>query len=97
MKRYTTDTNRTQNDANAGLVHIKYKSADVFHDGGSGISSAHGYMLNTDYLGLVSHKDADMEEVPEQRAINQDAVVIPIIWMGNIECSNRSLQGVMHA
>lgn len=96
-KRYTTDTTKSSDNANAGLVSLKYKNADVFHDGGSGISSAHGYMLNTDYLELVVHSDADMTEVPEQRPVNQDAVVIPIITMGNLTCSNRSLQGVMHA
>lgn len=95
-KRYTT-SDASGNNSNAGFVSLKYKNADVVFDGGSGISSAHGYMLNTDYMNVVCHKDADMDEVEEQRAINQDAVVIPIIWMGNITCSNRSLQGVMHA
>lgn len=96
-KRYTSDTNLSQDRANAGFVSLKYKGADVFHDGGSGISSAHGYMLNTDYLEMVCHSDADMDQVEEQRAINQDAVVIPILWMGNLACSNRSLQGVLKA
>jgi len=93
VKRYTNDSD----SATGGFVSLKYKQADVIFDGNSGISSAHGYMLNTDYLSLVCHRDADMDEVPEMRAINQDAVVIPIIWMGNLVCSNRSLQGVMHA
>lgn len=97
VKRYTTDTTVSSDNANAGFVTLKYKGADVVHDGGSGISSAHAYMLNTDYLELVCHRDADMTEVEEQRAINQDAVVIPIIWMGNLCCSNRELQGVAHA
>lgn len=97
QKRYTTDADTSNDSANGGFVTMKYKGADVFHDGGSGISSAHGYMLNTDYLELVCHRDADMEQVDEQRAINQDAVVIPILWMGNLVCSNRSLQGVLKA
>lgn len=97
LKRYTSDTTTGTDKGSAGFVSLKYKTADVIFDGGSGISSAHGYMLNTDYLELVSHRDADMDEVPEMRAINQDAVVIPIIWMGNLACSNRSLQGVLKA
>lgn len=92
IKRYASD-----DKAQGGFVSLKYKTADVIFDGGSGISAAHGYMLNTDYMSLVVHRDADMDEVPEMRAINQDAVVIPVIWMGNLCCSNRSLQGVMHA
>jgi hypothetical protein len=31
------------------------------------------------------------------RPINQDSAVIPIIWMGNLCCSNRALQGVLKA
>ncbi|MDB4351923.1 phage major capsid protein [Porticoccaceae bacterium] len=97
VKRYTTDTDRSTDSASAGFVSLKYKTADVIFDGGSGISAAHGYALNTDFLNLVCHQDAEMTEVEEQRAINQDAVVIPIIWMGNLTCSNRNLQGVWHA
>lgn len=97
ISRYTKDTDKSTDTGSAGFTSLKYKTADVIFDGGSGISSAHGYMLNTDYLELVAHRDADMDEIPEQRAVNQDAVVIPVIWMGNLACSNRSLQGVMHA
>lgn len=97
VKRYTSDTDRSSDMASAGFVSLKYKTADVVFDGGSGISSAHMYFLNTDYMKLCSHKDADMTEVEDQRAINQDAVVIPVLWMGNLTCSNRSLQGVGHA
>jgi hypothetical protein len=31
----------------------------------------------------------------EKMSINQDAVVIPIIWQGQLVCSNRSLQGIL--
>lgn len=96
-KRYTTDTDLSKNNANAGFVTLKYKNADVFHDGGSGISASHGYMINTDYLKYVVHRDADMTEIPEQRSINQDAVVIPMITMHQLTCSNRELQAVLKA
>lgn len=85
--------------AKAGFNALKYMSADVVADGGtnlgSGITATTMYFLNTDYLSLVVHKDADMTEVPEMRSINQDAVVIPIIWQGNLVCSNRQMQGVI--
>lgn len=96
-KRYTTDTDTSRDSASAGFVTLKYKNADVFHDGGSGISASHGYMINTDYLKYVVHRDADMTEVPEQRSINQDAVAIPMITMHQLTCSNRSLQAVLKA
>lgn len=83
--------------ADGGFTSLKYHTADVIFDGGSGITAAHAYFINTDYLELVVHRDANMTEVPELRAINQDAVVMPIIWQGNLVTSNRSLQGVMKA
>ena len=33
----------------------------------------------------------------EMKPYNQDGEVIPIIWMGNLVCSNRRLQGVIKA
>lgn len=85
------------NQAIGGFTALKYKTADVIHDGGSGIPTAHMYFLNTDYLEVVAHKDAWMTEVPEARPHNQDAVVIPVISQMNLCCSNRSLQGVLKA
>ena len=83
--------------AQGGFVSLKYKTADVMHDGNSGISAAHGYMINTDYFGLCVHKDADLEIMEDQRPINQEGTVTPMIWMGNLECSNRAQQGVFKA
>lgn len=94
LKRYSNDHLM---DAEAGFISMKYKTADVIFDGGSGIPNAHMYMLNTDYLELVVHQDANMTEVPEMRSVNQDAVVMPVIWQGNLICSNRSLQAVVKA
>jgi len=92
IKRYTDETK-----ANAGFVSMKYKGADVIFDGGSGIPTAHAYFLNTDYLELVVHKDADMTVMDEMKPYNQDAAVVPVLWMGNLVCSNRALQGVQKA
>ncbi len=92
IKRYTDETK-----ANAGFVSLKYKGADVIFDGGSGIPADHAYFLNTDYLELVVHKDADMTVMDEMKPYNQDAAVVPVLWMGNLVCSNRALQGVQKA
>jgi len=92
MKRYASS-----DKANAGFATIKYKNADVMFDGNSGIPANHMYFLNTEYLKLVVHKDADLTELPEQRPVNQDGVVIPVLWMGNLVCSNRKMQGVIVA
>ena len=92
LKRYTT-----AESANGGFVTLKYKNADVLFDGNSGIPANHMYFLNTNYLQLVVHQDADMEIMDEMRPVNQDGSVTPILWMGNLTCSNRKLQGVIKA
>lgn len=92
IKRYT-DASK----ADAGFVTMDYKGIPVIFDGGSGISSEHMYFINTNYLELVVHPDADMTEFDELRTGNQDAWAVPILFMGNLTCSNRALQGVLKA
>lgn len=87
-------------EADGGFLALKYKSADVFFDGGTlggGIPSNHAYFLNTDFLDVCVHRDANLERLDDKISINQDAVIIPFVWQGNLVCSNRSLQGVMKA
>ena len=90
LKRYTDETSVT-----AGMVSLKYKRADVFFDSSGGIPASRAYFINTNYLELVTHSAADMTVMDELRSVNQDAIVIPVLWQGNIACSNRSLQGVL--
>jgi hypothetical protein len=92
LKRYTADET-----GEGGMVSMKYKKADVFFDSAGGVPSNHGYFVNTEYFEIVAHRDANMEVMPELKSVNQDAVVIPILWQGNIVCSNRQLQAVMKA
>lgn len=95
LKRYMAD-----DEGQGGFISLKYKSADVIFDGGTkggGIPAAHMYFLNTDFLNLVVHKDANWTEMDTKPSINQDATVIPIIWQGNLTASNRSLQGLIKA
>ena len=90
LKRYSSSEM-----ADGGMASLKYKGADVMFDGNSGIPANRMYFINSDYFGLCVHRDADLEVVEEQRPINQDGVVIPILWMGNLTCSNRNQQGVI--
>ena len=96
IKRYTND-NGSGDKGNAGFISLKYKNADVIFDGGSGIPANHMYFLNTNYFDLVVHKDADLAIMDELKPYNQDAAVVPILWMGNLVCSNRHLQGLVKA
>lgn len=92
LKRYTDEMK-----AGAGFVTLKYKNADVLFDGNSGIPASHIYMVNTNYIELVVHQDADLNIMDEMRPVNQDGEVIPILWMGNLTCSNRKQQAVIIA
>lgn len=90
IKRYTT-----ADEVSGGFMSLKYKGADVIFDGGSGIPANHAYFLNMDYMGKSVHKDANLTILDEAKPFNQDGAVVPVLWMGNLTCSNRSLQGVM--
>lgn len=92
LKRYAGSSS-----ANGGFVTLKYKTADVLYDGNSGIPSEHMYFINTNYLELVVHRDADLEVMEDMRPVNQDGSVTPILWMGNLCCSNRKQQAVIKA
>lgn len=92
LKRYAPE-----DKGQAGMISMKYKTADVFFDAATLIPASHAYFLNTDFLELVVHKDANMTMMDDLRAINQDAVVTPILWMGNVACSARFLQGLVKA
>ena len=91
LKRYTNDDNSAQ----GGFVKLKYKNADVIYDGNSGILDNRMYFMNLDFYELMVHEDADMEVLDSDRPYNQDASIIPILWMGNTTCSNRAQQGVV--
>lgn len=67
--------------------------ADVFHD--DGVSATRGYFLNTDFIFWRVHRDANMHPLTDRESINQDATVVPIIFMGNMTMSNAELQLVM--
>lgn len=83
-------------EAEKGFISLKFKTADVFNEPtGSGITANRGYFINTDYLKFVSYAGADFEPTDEMSSFNQDASVTHLLWMGNLTCSNRSLQGVL--
>jgi hypothetical protein len=92
LQRY----NDNLSEANAGFNALKFESADVIHDLEStnfASTGEIGYFLNTNYLELVVHRDANWTTLDEKMSVNQDAVVIPIIWQGQMCVSNRALQG----
>jgi hypothetical protein len=92
LKRYAPEDN-----GKGGMIAMKYKTADVYFDSSGGIPASHAYFLNTNYMNLVVHKDANITMLDDVDSINQDAMVKTIIWQGNLALSNRGLQGVLKA
>ena len=93
LQRYT----RSDDEATAGFQSLKFVTADVIFDDNSNFSTTGEkmYFLNTEYIELCVHRDANWTQLDDKMSVNQDAVVIPIIWQGQLTCSNRSLQGVV--
>jgi hypothetical protein len=83
--------------AQAGFTTLKYKSANVVFDNNTNFATTgeRAYFLNTDYLYLVQHREAQWTMDTEKTPVNQDAVVIPMYWMGNLVCTNRARQGIL--
>ncbi len=97
IQRYTASA-----EANSGFVTLKYKGKDVFFDQTIGpdgetpiMPDNHMYFINTKYIKLREHVDARWTQAEDKISVNQDATIIPLLWMGNLTCSNRFLQGVM--
>ncbi len=79
-----------------GFDTLKFKGVDVFHDTSeSGIPANRMFFLNTQYLKLCVHKDANWTPMDERVPLQQDAMVKLMFWQGNLVCSNRARQGVM--
>jgi len=85
------------NEATAGFESLKYKNADVIFDSNDNFSTTgeRMYFINSNFLKLKVHRDANWNQLDEKMSVNQDAVVIPLIWQGQLCCSNRSLQGIL--
>lgn len=92
-----TDLQRyaSSDQAVVGFNSLKFVDADVIFDSNTnfGTTAQVMYFLNTDFLEICAHREANWSTLDEKMSVNQDAEVIPIIWMGNLCVSNRSLQG----
>lgn len=83
--------------AEAGFETLKYKTAAVLFDDNSnfGTTDEKAYFLNTDYLYLVQHREAQWTTDDTKKPVNQDAIVVPMFWMGNMVLTNRARQGIL--
>lgn len=78
-----------------GFTGYKYKEAAVFYD--PHCSSTRMYMLNSKYLHFRPARGRNFVVLKDKVAVNQDATVTPLYWMGNMTLSNAARQGVICA
>jgi hypothetical protein len=91
LQRYTSpDVGET------GFAKLKFAGADVVYEDSTGIRADTMYFLNTDFICFQPHSDRNMVPLDRRESVNQDAIVIPILFAGNMTCSNASLQGVVY-
>jgi hypothetical protein len=76
-----------------GFKNLMFKGCMLTWDADCGDDM---YMLNSNYLELVTHKDANFELQPFIKPDNQDAKSALMLWQGNLTCSNRSKQGIIY-
>jgi hypothetical protein len=80
--------------ARSGFTSVQYLNSDVVFD--SACNTNRMYFLNTDYLRLEVAASRNFVPGEARMSVNQDALVTPMFWSGNLTCSNRALQGVIH-
>lgn len=84
--------------AKLGFTNLAFaNNVPVVYEDSTGMPASHGYFLNTDYLALRYAPDRLFKPSDTVRPANQDAETVLVLFAGNLACSNRSLQGVMHA
>ena len=89
-QRFTSD-----DSASSGFMNLMFMDAPVYYD--DQCPSNKMYMLNEDYLFLRPAEGREFTPLGEKASVNQDAMVMPVAWAGNLTCSNRDVQGVIQA
>ena len=80
--------------ANSGFTSVAYLNSDVIFDDACPENKM--YFLNTDYLRLETAASRNFVPGEARMSVSQDAMITPMFWSGNLTCSNRALQGVIH-
>jgi len=89
-QRFTSDES-----ASAGFMNLMFMDAPVYYD--DQCPTTKMYFLNTDYLFLRYAEGREFVPLGEKASVNQDALVMPVAWAGNMAVSNRARQGVIQA
>ncbi len=82
--------------AGVGFTNLVYQgNVPVIYD--DQCPASHMYFLNTDYLFVRPAKGREFKPLGEKSSVNQDALVMPVVWAGNMTISNRARQAVVCA
>ena len=81
----------------SGFDELAFLTADVVYDGDSGHPTTTMYFLNTEYIFWRPHRRRNMVPLENRMSVNQDAMVVPLVFAGNMTMSNGSLQGTLKA
>jgi hypothetical protein len=82
--------------ADGGFQNLLFKGAPVTFETVTGHLDNKMFFLNTKYLQLVAHSDVWFKPTPFVRPTNQDAVFSQLLCYGELTCSNRARQGMIH-
>jgi hypothetical protein len=77
--------------ADAGFMNLTFKNVPVVFD--RDCTSGVMYFLNSKYIALKVHQDADMKTSEFVEPENQDVTTSKMIWQGNITTNNRRRLG----
>jgi len=80
--------------ADIGYDNYRVKGCTIMYD--ENIASDDAYFLNTKYIQLVTGAGKDFVNTPFIKPDNGDYKTCQILWYGNLVCSNRARQGVLH-
>lgn len=87
----------SEESAAAGFETLAYYGpggrARVMYD--SATPADHMYFVNSDFLRLRPHTRANFTPTPEKTAVNQDAVVVHILFQGNMTSNGLRYQGLL--
>lgn len=87
-----------EDKASAGFVEVEFMGVPVVReDITSGITANTAYFINTNYVHWRPHAKRNFVNLESVRSANADVTNDALVWMGNLTCSNRALQGVFTA
>jgi hypothetical protein len=90
-QRYVMDSAAKPTSMNAGFDTLRFKGANIMYDPNCNTGTM--YMLRSDNLQLVTHKDAMFNVTDFVKPANQDARTAQIIFMTELVTNNRRKLG----